>query len=491
MGLILISLVISASSTIWFSNLFNNNGSLLVNVLLLFMSYFITAIPNVLCANQLEQAEYTASEQYNENFLKAHKNESGLILDKKFRENQEPWLISTSRNVIKNAQIVLYSSLNSTTAILIDAITMSVIINPRFMLGYAGGGVIYAVLTMLLKNKIAQYTVRELKADKDLSSVMMSGWGNIVSGNNHNFNLWHSSMKKRFNSLRNAAIQNSTYSKIAGSFITTIAIIPILGVTAWLFLNAESTAEKALLLAILPRQALTLGYLDSLSSSLVQLSGIRKNLSELETSVDPNFIINRSEPLFQIFWKNLKFFDTKGEELHFPTIQSLVQRMILGPKGRLTIRADNGAGKSVLMCHLKKSLEAQGIKVYLLPTGMNLAFSVQTDEMSVGTRKRAEMIEIIQSVQADVYMLDEWDANLDESNISALSRKLEELSKSCTVIEVRHRKDVAEDNKMGVFSEAPIIISFKSKTEVDDSRRGLDTVLDVKNSSLNQPLILT
>ena len=38
-----------------------------------------------------------------------------------------------------------------------------------------------------------------------------------------------------------------------------------------------------------------------------------------------------------------------------------------------------------------------------------------------------------------LFLLDEWDANLDQKNMENMDRFLEEKAKSCCIVEVRHR----------------------------------------------------
>lgn len=48
-------------------------------------------------------------------------------------------------------------------------------------------------------------------------------------------------------------------------------------------------------------------------------------------------------------------------------------------------------------------------------------------------------IEFIKRIPEKVVLLDEWDANLDQTNLSVLDEQIEILSKTKMVLEVRHR----------------------------------------------------
>ena len=68
-----------------------------------------------------------------------------------------------------------------------------------------------------------------------------------------------------------------------------------------------------------------------------------------------------------------------------------------------------------------------------------LNFSSETNKYSTGESLRKRLLEILDKVDVDVLLLDEWDANLDSENSEILSNLIDELSLKKCVIEVRHR----------------------------------------------------
>jgi len=78
-------------------------------------------------------------------------------------------------------------------------------------------------------------------------------------------------------------------------------------------------------------------------------------------------------------------------------------------------------------------------KAFFLPTHNQLSFLSETNKYSTGESLHNRLVEIIEKVDADVLLLDEWDANLDHENKERLSSLIDELARSKCVIEVRHR----------------------------------------------------
>jgi ABC-type multidrug transport system ATPase subunit len=117
----------------------------------------------------------------------------------------------------------------------------------------------------------------------------------------------------------------------------------------------------------------------------------------------------------------------------------------------------NGAGKSTLLTSLKSAVKT---RAYYWPTADRLAFAfaqgqdeIETDEdgdplppsdtkrpgFSSGERQIRALQEIVRFTDAPIYLLDEWDANLDANNRAAADALVEELARRARVVEISHR----------------------------------------------------
>ena len=124
------------------------------------------------------------------------------------------------------------------------------------------------------------------------------------------------------------------------------------------------------------------------------------------------------------------------------------------------MRGPNGAGKSTLLTSLKAAVKT---RAYYWPTADRLAFAftqgrdeVETDEdgdpiepsdakkigYSSGERQLRALQEIVRHTDAPIYLLDEWDANLDPNNRAAADALVEELARRARVVEISHRDRV-------------------------------------------------
>jgi ABC-type transport system involved in cytochrome bd biosynthesis fused ATPase/permease subunit len=138
-----------------------------------------------------------------------------------------------------------------------------------------------------------------------------------------------------------------------------------------------------------------------------------------------------------------------------------LQLVLEKPTGRIQVRGGNGAGKSTLLAALKTELKN---RAYYWPTNDRLAFrfsdlerlddialedededaEVAPDDkksgFSSGERQLKSLHEIVTYTDAAIYLLDEWDANLDAANRASADALVEQLASRARVVEISHRE---------------------------------------------------
>jgi ABC-type transport system involved in cytochrome bd biosynthesis fused ATPase/permease subunit len=176
------------------------------------------------------------------------------------------------------------------------------------------------------------------------------------------------------------------------------------------------------------------------------------------SSMHPEF-----DPAFDARIKFDRLILREGERAN--TVSSLdeAMRLILAqPTGRINVRGPNGSGKSTLLTSLKAQIKT---RAYYWPTADRLAFQfTQGSEpeenedgeveskpphaaskrpgFSSGERQLRSLQEIVAHTDAAIYLLDEWDANLDPNNRAAADALVEQLARRARVVEISHRDRV-------------------------------------------------
>jgi ABC-type transport system involved in cytochrome bd biosynthesis fused ATPase/permease subunit len=138
------------------------------------------------------------------------------------------------------------------------------------------------------------------------------------------------------------------------------------------------------------------------------------------------------------------------------SIEEALNLVLAKPNGRINVRGANGAGKSTLLAVLKAIIKT---RAYYWPTTDRLAFRFvenappveQAEEpkpksgrrrkrgFSSGERQLKSLQEIVDHTEAPIYLLDEWDANLDKKNRTAAEQWIERLAQRARVVEISHR----------------------------------------------------
>ena len=137
-------------------------------------------------------------------------------------------------------------------------------------------------------------------------------------------------------------------------------------------------------------------------------------------------------------------------------------RLILAqPTGRINVRGANGAGKSTLLDEPQvRGEDARLLLADRRPAVVPVRAGRRTRSRPTRTairstpsetKKRASrpasgscarLQEIVRHTDAPIYLLDEWDANLDPNNRAAADALVEELARRARVVEISHRDRV-------------------------------------------------
>jgi ABC-type molybdenum transport system ATPase subunit/photorepair protein PhrA len=147
------------------------------------------------------------------------------------------------------------------------------------------------------------------------------------------------------------------------------------------------------------------------------------------------------------------------------SLAEAIQYVLSRRTGWIAVRGGNGAGKSTLLAALKAHLRG---RAYYWPNHDRLSFRFNTtllaasDQASAtaidvdaegedategksgyssGERQLQVLREIAANTDHAIYLLDEWDANLDAENRSAARAIVDVLAQRALVVEISHRDE--------------------------------------------------
>lgn len=411
-----------------------------------------------------EQAGFGAYARYMLQFTRDNRHNTGLLHAKDKRETVEPFLTNETFHLFFELMYELEGTLQLLFGLILSALVLGAEIDAGFPIAYAAIFVFVMLMQYALRNHVTRTYLTNQRMTNRMTAQTYNAWDNIYSGNRYNFRLWQIKFKQRLrDALRaqiNAILLRESLSTVSGVF----GMIVIFSVMAWVASkDASNIALLVALAATLPKQIDMTHEVHSLAigwNDLLALWTRAKGAADhMRPALDDKLVDRiRFERL------TLRQGDTV---VSCANIDDATNIALMNPTGRINVRGDNGAGKSTLLAALRETLKA---KAYYWPTADRLEFafaagaSAPDDEdddenesiepvtsvgarnsgFSSGEKQLLALAEIVQKTRAPVYLLDEWDANLDPANRAKASNLIDRLAARARVIEISHRDAVRD-----------------------------------------------
>ena len=410
-----------------------------------------------------ERAGFGAYARYMLHFARSNRHQTELLGDAEAREATEPFLTSETFHVGFELIFTLQFHLRLFFQLLFNALVLGLEIDAGLPAAFAVAFVVLAALQWSLRNPLAAAYLANQKMTNRMTARTYNAWDNIFSGNRYNFTLWHRDFKQRLQAALvaqvRAILMREGWSAVSG----LIALGLVLGTTAWIaFDSAGNTALLIALAATLPRQI-------EMTLDMHQLTAGVTDLVALWTRIQG--ICNHHRPTPDAgFVARVDFgrLELREPASHPPCtdLDDAVARILSAPTGLVSVRGCNGSGKSTLLAALKARLQG---RAYYWPTQDRLAFAfngpagevapedtedappdepealsaaeeaAQKTGYSSGERQLQVLREIVANTDSPLYLLDEWDANLDAPNRAAALALVETLARRARVVEISHR----------------------------------------------------
>ena len=430
-----------------------------------------------------ERAGFGAFGRYLMQFARANRQRAALLTDRAAREQVEPFLTNETFHIFFELVYELEADLKLLFALVFNAIVLGVAIDAGLPLVYAGVFAALLAFQWSVRRPIANAYLAQQRTVNRMTAQTYSAWDNIYSGNRYNFRLWHAAFKSRLRAALAAQIRAIVAKEGIAAASGIFALVVVFGYLATV--AARHLGDTALLIALaatLPRQidlsmdvhGLAAGWNDLLAL-WTRLGGVR---DAMLPPADGDFEQRIEFP--RLRWTQNATAapqpSAATQSLAGSNLKQIIALIDAQSHGRFSVRGGNGAGKSTLLVALKGQL---GQRAYYWPTHDRLAFAFmqsrvsaadgddtdddeaadgsedapttqkpgltdpshpRADGHSSGERQLHALAEILHSTAARVYLLDEWDANLDADNRAQAERLIEQLAARAVVVEISHRQ---------------------------------------------------
>lgn len=419
---LLVQQLIVASSTYFIAKLAAGVGAgdIQMQYAVLFVaSLVVVYLPAYFCMVYLERAKYSAWQAYAWRFERYFLGQASFYADDVTKTTSLSMLAQESKSSIDETLNTVFDVLGLILNVVLNIVVFALMLDSVILLGYALG---MAVAFFYLKrsrriNQVAQEAQQSRLA---VISVLNHAWDNVVLNNQYNRTLYRQALAQKFDTVTAANVRCQAVRHVYSNVGMMLLLCPVMLMTAVIFYQHITQLELlAVLIATLPRQVQLLQVCYSLPGHHVNIRVICSRLQGLSE------ILSTPKPDLQgrICADKLKVWQT-GQVFN-PNALPIA--------GRMTLIADNGAGKSSQLLLLKEQL---GEQAYYLPTKHHLYFRERMTG-STGQQLMAQFDEIA-GLDVPVILLDEWDANLDAYNTAQLDARIDELALHKLIIEIRH-----------------------------------------------------
>ncbi len=410
-----------------------------------------------------ERAGFGAYARYMLCFARDNRHQNALLTDSAQREHTEPFLTNETFHILFELLYELEADMKLFFSLVFNTIVLGVAIDAGLPIVY---GAVFAALLLLqwaVRRPVAAAYLAQQRSTNRMTAHTYTAWDNITTGNRYNYRLWHAGFKARLRTALAAQIRAILAREGIAAISGIFALVVVFSYLAWV--AGRNVGDSALLIALaatLPRQ-IELSYnVHGLASGWNDLLAVWTRIGgaceAMRPAPDAGF-----EARVQFDGLSLQ---REGQLLACESLDQALTLVQGHPTGRILVRGRNGAGKSSLLVALKRHF---GSQAFYWPTNDKLAFSFAQNPsaaltqdhqdtsddsdnsdaskpkpsgFSSGEKQLRCLQEIASSTQAQVYLLDEWDANLDAKNRARAEQWVANLAARAVVVEISHRDRV-------------------------------------------------
>lgn len=435
LGLLGMQQLIAASSTIWLANLMDDavhGNRLVINLGLYLSSLTVVYLPAYFMDVQLRLWVTRSFGRFIELFVRTNKGQISHWNNAATKDQRLTVLASDSLPTIQQTVHTLFDASQVGLNILLNILALSGVISPLFLLSYASSLVTIIICLHVLQKPISQRSQQLQGHRLQLNGTLWRSWDNLVLNNQRNFNTWQQEMNSGMVSFEGSSVKEAKIVSLGGILPTLLAMLPVLATVVYLLITRQSDlAYVAALLALLPRHMQILNNLEAAVRYGTAWHSIKAQIDGLLAVLKEN---KPQEELNQrIQWNKIRI-SHNGRPMPYPSLMDFAQAIRENNQGRWTIQGSNGAGKTSLLLTLKKEL---GTSALYIPTKHDLAFTGANEGLSSG-QKTLRLLQWLENEAHETLLLDEWDANLDDTNTSHTSRLLDGWSDTRAIVEIRH-----------------------------------------------------
>jgi hypothetical protein len=409
-----------------------------------------------------ERAGYRGFGKFMLRFARENRGKVKLLNEKPARDRVEPFLTGETFQCFFNVMYELEFALKLFLGLVFNALVLGAEIDARLPFAYVGAFGALLLMQWVLQKPIAHAYLENQRMNNRVTAQGYTAWDNVFSGNSYNLRLWLSGFKARLREGLVAQVRAIVAREGMSAMSGIVSLAIVFGmITVVAVHNVGNTVLLVGLATTLPRQIEMTYELHLLASGWNDFIAIWTRFGGVAANMLPD-----ADADFDNRIKFDRLVLREGEDANVVSSLGDALRIALAhPTGRINVRGGNGTGKSSLLASLKTEMKK---RAYYWPTTDRLAFKfaggaalagIEDDGkddvaeigesadlkqgFSSGERQIRSLEEIVNATDAEIYLLDEWDANLDAANQAKADALVNELAARARVVEISHRDRAA------------------------------------------------
>jgi ABC-type multidrug transport system fused ATPase/permease subunit len=455
--LMLVEAVLSAVTTylvIEAGRSFTQDQLLIRDLLMILAAQSASYIVGAISWIYAERAGFLAYGRYMLQFAHENRHQTQSLTDKEVRERVEPFLTGETFYVYFHLLFEIEGDLRLLLGLIFNVIVLGTQIDGSLPIAYGAAFVVLFLMQWTMRKAISRAYLDNQRMTNRMTAQGYTAWDNIFTGNQYNRRLWIAGFKVKLRDGLKAQIKAIMTKEGLSAASAIVGLAIVFFTMVYVAANhANDPATLIALIATLPRQIEMTHNMHQFTSGWNELLAVWTRLRGVAANTHPEFDHN-----FDARIKLDKLTLRDGDLAHaVGSLDDAMNLILSKPTGRINVRGPNGAGKSTLLTSLKAHVKN---RAYYWPTADRLSFKfsqgMEPEDMdygddeepkkpskppgfSSGERQIRALREIVEHTAAQMYLLDEWDANLDPNNRAAADALVEQLAQRARVVEISHR----------------------------------------------------
>lgn len=426
--------IIAASSTLWIARLAEaiiSEQDVAWYLSIFIGSLLIVYIPGILSSVFLEKSQYVAIRKNVMAFLERHQGEVSLIYDAASTKAHKPWFTHRITDLVILAAGNTHQTIALLLNISLNIAVLGSVIDTELYYYYGISALILFIGYKCSSKLVARTASRSQAARNQFNHGLIEGWNDIAIGNISTLAIWRLKFQLHLQKTAAASVAGIWATSGLTGLIMCLGSLPIFwGIGVILSENHTNPMLASALVATLPRQLQIIQYMYDLFYYLFSWTGLSQQIQDYQAMMSPTEM--PANLLQRIRWEAIQF--QGNASLKNP--QDLLTPLLAHTTGRITIRGENGVGKSSLLAATKMQFKEDA---FLLPSKHPVTLTATEGGGSSGEYIVQAFQFIDKKVPCKILLLDEWDANLDDKNREALSLLIDKWAVDKLIVEVRHR----------------------------------------------------